>query len=281
MAVVSFWGNNIKETGQTLSVVAIGTAMALEHNYKTLVISTSFRDKTMEDCFWEKNRSETVKSITGGGNSGAGLSNGFEGLIKIIQSNRTSSNIIKDYAKAVFRDNRLDVLLSPTTENPDEFYAMTKYYKNIIQLADKEYDLVLVDIDKRMSAEDKSEILKISNAIMITLKQSSENIEMAKDLRARNRKSKSNMLFLVGKYDSDSKYNTKNITRYIKEPKEVSAIPYSKTFDEASEEGKVADYFIKYRSFSDTTDRNVKFIEEAKRTCDNIIFKLQELQMRM
>ena len=54
MAIISFWGNDEKETGQTLSVVAIGTEMAIDHNKKILIISTGYKDKTMEDCFWEK-----------------------------------------------------------------------------------------------------------------------------------------------------------------------------------------------------------------------------------
>jgi hypothetical protein len=54
MAVVSFWGNNTKETGQTLSVVALGTEMAIDHNNKILIVSTGFNETTMEDCFWEK-----------------------------------------------------------------------------------------------------------------------------------------------------------------------------------------------------------------------------------
>lgn len=280
MAVVSFWGNNRRETGQTLSVVTVGTAMAIEHNYKVLIISTGFRETTIEDCFWEKSKSATVNEIVGQKGK-IGLNNGIEGLLKIIQSNRTSSNIIRDYTKVVFKD-RLDILLAPTTDDPHEYNSITKYYKDVIKLADKEYDLILVDIDKRMDAMDKASILQESNAIIITLKQSVESIETARLLREKNPDSnKNNIMFLAGKYDFDSKYNTKNLTRYLKETKEISAIPYNKIFDEASMEGKVADYFLKYRSFSDETDRNVKFIQEAKRTCDNIIYKLQELQMRM
>lgn len=279
MAVVSFWGNSRRETGQTLSVVAIGTAMAIEHNYKILVISTGFRDRTMEDCFWDGSNKAVVNSIVG--EKQPGINNGVEGLIKIIQSNRTSSNIIKDYAKVVFKD-RLDILLSPATEDPREYNSMTQYYKNIIKLADKEYDLVLIDIDKRMNSNDKTDILQESNAIMITLRQSVESIETAKVLRETNPAARNNnIIFLAGKYDYDSKYNTKNITRYLKEPREISAIPYNKLYDEAAMEGKVADFVLKYRGMSDITDRNVKFIEEAKRTCENIIYKLQELQMRM
>lgn len=67
----------------------------------------------------------------------------------------------------------------------------------------------------------------------------------------------------------------------MKETREISAIPYNKLFDEASMEGQVADFFLKYRGMADPTDRNVKFIKEANRTCENIIYKLQELQMRM
>ena len=159
---------------------------------------------------------------------------------------------------------------------------MTQYYKDLIVLADKEYDLVLIDIDKRMNVNDKKEILRNSNAIMFTLKQSSDSIETAKILRESNPETKSNnIFFLVGKYDFDSKYNTKNITRYLRETREISAVPYNKLFDEAAMEGKVADYFLKYRGMRDQTDKNVKFIAETSRTCENIIYKLQELQMRM
>ena len=279
MAVVSFWGNSRRETGQTLSVVAIGTAMAIEHNYKILIISTGFRDDTMQDCFWENNKNSSMYSVTG--QKQPGINSGFEGLVKIIQSNRTSSNIIRDYAKVVFKD-RLDVLLSPTTDDPRVYNSMTQYYKDLIVLADKEYDLVLIDIDKRMNVNDKKEILRNSNAIMFTLKQSSDSIETAKILRESNPETKSNnIFFLVGKYDFDSKYNTKNITRYLRETREISAVPYNKLFDEAAMEGKVADYFLKYRGMRDQTDKNVKFIAETNRTCENIIYKLQELQMRM
>ncbi len=56
MAVVSFWGNNTKETGQTLSVVALGTEMAIDHNNKILIVSTGFNETTMEDCFLGKRK---------------------------------------------------------------------------------------------------------------------------------------------------------------------------------------------------------------------------------
>ena len=129
MAVVSFWGNNTKETGQTLSVVALGTEMAIDHNNKILIVSTGFNETTMEDCFWEKKRNNGI--IPENGVKTGGIANGFEGLIKVIQSNRTSSNIIRDYAKVVFK-SRLDVLPAPTTRNPKMYNTITSYYKDVL-----------------------------------------------------------------------------------------------------------------------------------------------------
>lgn len=40
MPVVAFWSKNNKETAQTLSMVAIATHMAVEHNFKVLMVDT-------------------------------------------------------------------------------------------------------------------------------------------------------------------------------------------------------------------------------------------------
>ena len=51
MSIITFISEDVKETGQSLSVAAIATAMAIEHNYKILVFSTDFLDNTLESCF--------------------------------------------------------------------------------------------------------------------------------------------------------------------------------------------------------------------------------------
>ena len=57
MAIITFKSNEIKETGQTLSLVATATQMAIEHAHKILIVSTNFRDVTLENCFWELDKS--------------------------------------------------------------------------------------------------------------------------------------------------------------------------------------------------------------------------------
>ena len=77
------------------------------------------------------------------------------------------------------------------------------------------------------------------------------------------------------------KYNVKNITRMLKETKEISAVPYNLGFYEASMEGKIADFFLNNRTLNDSSSSNAKFLQECKRSCDNILAKLEDLKMRM
>ena len=52
MSIVTFWSNGKEETGKTLAIAAIATYMAIEHNYKILVISTGYKDKNRND--WKR-----------------------------------------------------------------------------------------------------------------------------------------------------------------------------------------------------------------------------------
>lgn len=56
MSVVTFWSNGKEQTGKTLSIAAISTYMAIEHNYRILVVSTGKDDKTLDRCFWQEKK---------------------------------------------------------------------------------------------------------------------------------------------------------------------------------------------------------------------------------
>ena len=279
MAIVSFWSNSKRETGQTLSSVAIATSMSINHNYKVLEVATGFMDKTIENCFWQPNRENALNLIPGMRQST--FNSGVEGLVKIIQSNRTSANIVSDYARVVFRD-RLDVLPAPKTDNIEDYNRTTEFYAKLAKIASRDYDLVFIDIDKRMPEKSKQDILMQSDAIVLTLKQGLDSMRDIIELRRSDENfQKNNVILLAGKYDKFSRYNVTNMSRELREKRKMLAVPYNTLFFEAASEGAVADFFIKYRGITDQTDRNFIFMQETKRACDEILFKLQELQMRV
>lgn len=279
MAIISFWSNIKRETGQTLSSVAIATSMAIDHNYKILEVATGFQDKVIENCFWEPDKVSAAGLIPGMQQST--FNSGVEGLVKIVQSNRTSSNIVADYARVVFRD-RLDILPAPVTDNIEDYNRTTEYYAQLLNVANRDYNLVFVDIDKGMSEESKKAILQQSDVIVLTLKQGLDCLKEIVELRKNTSFfENNNIILLAGKYDKFSRYNVTNMSRELKEKRKMIAVPYNTLFFEASSEGTVADFFIKYRTITDQTDRNYIFMQETKRACDEILFKLQELQIRV
>ena len=102
MSIVTFWNDDREQTGKTLTSVAVATRMAIERNYKILLISTSFQDPTMKNCFWGNEVQKNLK-LFGGKINNIAVENGIEGLLKLITSNKLTPSVITDYTKVIFR----------------------------------------------------------------------------------------------------------------------------------------------------------------------------------
>jgi len=280
MAIITFKSNEIKETGQTLSIAAIVTQLAIEHNYKTLLVSTGFKEQTLENCFWELDRLNS--SVMGNilNKATVGIESGVEGLLKVLASNKTTPEIVKNYTKVVLKD-RLEILLSPKTQQYAEYSEIVASYPEILQIANRHYDLIFIDLNYRMPEQQAENILQMSNIVVMNLTQRLKSIDDFAELCKTNEFYKrKNIMPLIGRYDSFSKYNVKNITRYLREKQAVKAVPYNTLFFEACSEGKIVDFFLKLRSIKDETDRNYVFVKDVSKIGNDIIAKLQELQIK-
>ena len=276
MSVVTFWSNGKEQTGKTMSIAAIATYMAIEHNKRILVISTANKKDALENCFWETKKSRKLIGLFTSKNNYMDTQNGIDGLVKLMKSNNISSDIITNYTKIVFKD-RLEILLgSKTIEDK------STYYPDIIKMANQFYDLVFVDLDNSINEFSRSQILKDSNLIIANVNQRLASIDEFNEACEEEEYLESNkVLVLIGRYDKYSKYNSKNITRYLGRKKEILTIPYNTLYFEATEEAGVPDMFLKFRNLTDSEDRNGFFIQEVKRASEAIIYKLQDLQMGM
>ena len=278
MSVVTFWNDGREQTGKTLSIAAISTYMAIEHNYRILIISTGYRDDTLNQCFWKEKK---VKKNFGlfGPNTNEILEEGIVGLAKVVKSNKLSPENITNYTKIIFKD-RLEVLQGFRGETSD-YDELEKTYPDIINLANSYYDLVFIDLDNEMNPSIREMILANSDLIVANISQRLTSIDRFMETRENTPilNSKKTLL-LIGKYDKFSKYSIKNITRYMGEKNKVSTIPYNTLFFEACEEAKVPDLFLKIRNV-DEEDINGFFLSEVKRTSENIMYRLQDLAMKM
>lgn len=281
MSIVTFWSNTKKQTAQTMSLAAIATSMAIEHNYKILIISTIYNDDTLELCFGGlDNNKKILKKLMQ--NTTVAVDNGIEGLSKMAYSGRMTPEIIQNYTRIVYK-NRLEILYGykeiedrPTKE---EYLKIKNKYKEIIQNASKFYDMVFVDVDKGLEDECVKQILKISDLVVINTEQKIGMINEINELIHSELRNE-NFILNIGRFDSYSKYSVKNISRYLGMKRDISVIPYNTLYFEAASEESVADLFLKIRNV-DEGDRNRAFVTETKSAVEKIVYKLQELQMKM
>ncbi len=275
MPIITFWSDGKDETGKTVSMAAIGTVLSIENNYKTLLFNANYNDTTLEDCFWEEEKETKVAFAKNA--KMVDVSEGITGLAKAIASNKASPEIITNYTKTVFK-NRLEVLTDKNILKED-YDRQKPLFKEIAKMASRYYDIVFVDINGDINEPVVSSILENSSIIIVTTSQKLRQIKDYMKLKKEDNGLKNkNMILLLGRYDKNSKYTSKNVGRYIGE-NSVYAVPYNTLFFEACNEGKVVDYFIRYRK-SNATERNSLFVKAVEETTEGIIYHLREMQMK-
>ena len=276
MAIITFYNANNEETGKTSSLIAIATYMSIEHNVKNLIVSTTNKEDRIRRAYWKEEKKPKFSFGIFGPNKNNILEQegGILGLAKMAKSNKVAPEIITNYTKVVFKD-RLEVLLG-IEQKRDDIYVT---YPDILTVANQYYDRVFVDLDENVPPEIKEKILKKSDIIVITTNQRLSSIEAVRKRKEEDPLFKSSKtILLIGRYDRYSKYNVKNITRYLGEKNQVITVPYNTLFFEAADEAGVPDLFLRFKRFLDPEDRNAFFIQEIKRASESIIYRIQAIQ---
>lgn len=282
MAIITFWNDNTGKIGQTHSAIAIASFMAVEHNYKILLMSTRYNDKVSFQAFGGESAVKTVNLITNNTKS-MDLESGLEGMAKLTASNRLAPEMVPNYTKVVYK-NRLEVVAAPRDNKDVDYDRVYNSCKDILNVAKKYYDIVFVDLNNSFDNNNTKEIIKMSDIVILNIEQKPSEIQklmnLQKDTETFNPK---RILKLINNYDRKSKYSSKNIARELGEKKEILTVPYCNLFSESVQEESAADFFLNVRvkRLEGSEDRTSFFIHELKRDVDSIIYKMQELQMRV
>lgn len=282
MAIITFWNDNTGKTGQTYSALAIAMQMGIEHNYKTLLMSTKYGDRLIMQAFGTTGRNKTIKMLTSGKQS-MDLESGLEGMAKLASASRLTPEMVPNYTKVILK-NRLEAVAAPSKKTDVDYNKVYSSCKDILNVSKKYYDIVLVDLNNGLHTETTKEILKMSDIIIMNIEQKMAEVEKIQALREDTETfDPKRILTLINNYDRKSKYSTKNISREIGEKKEILSIPYCNIYSEAIQEGTVPEFFLgtRVKRLDGFEDRTSFFIREVDRAVKAIIYKLQELQMRI
>ena len=276
MAVITFYTNGEDQVGNTTSAMALATYLGITKNKRTLLISTSLNDETVRKAFWPEERKR--RSGLFGPNTQMTVENGIEGLDRIVRSNKISPDIITDYTKVALKD-RLEILLGYKGDK-ETYKEIQKRYVQIIILASKYYDNVIIDLDKKLEENIKIEILSTSDIIIGMTNQKVDNInKLAKEISEGELLKDINTLVVFGRYDDKSKYNAKNVTRsMLKQRNIINTIPYNTLLLESTQEGAIIDMFLGFLRLKGR-DENTFFMDELKRLSEDIEYKVARLQL--
>lgn len=276
MPIITFWSDNEKTIGQTVSTSLTATYMSMEHNYKILLISADYNNSTMEECFGSlETNNDLVKNLIS--SKKINLDTGINGLLKIADSNRITPEIIHDYTKIIFK-NRLEIIYSPSNYVIDNENKFFENMKNIILNASRYYDYVFVDLKKGLRIVQQLDILEMSDVIVANINQNFKDIQnfiQNKDMKRFSNKVHWN----ICKYDKNSKYNSKNIVRKLLRKQEITEINYNTLVMEAAQEGNLVELLFRFRTLKGTEQENYVFIENIKKLIELIQLKFQSSRM--
>lgn len=278
MPIITFWSNNEKSIGQTVSTSIVATVTAIEHNYKVLLISADLNDKVLETCFGSQ---ETNKEIVKGlvKTNQMGLDSGIQGLLKLVDTNRITPELIHDYTRIIFK-NRLEVLYSPmVAEGQREEKEVLSKMKNVIINAARYYDYVFVDLKKGIKHNEQLEILDLSDVIVANIDQSIdaiENVLKREEIQKMQRK----MVLNICRNDKKSKYNSKNLARKMLKKRGICEIDYNTLVYDAAQEGGIPELMLRFRTLKDE-DENSEFALKVKLLIEQILIKYREMRSGM
>ena len=274
MAIISFWSEGDREAGKTASLAAIATQISIDNTYKTLIFNAEYNDSSLEECFWPPKKPKKEAFMLG---NRADLATGTTGVAKAILSNKTSPEIIKYYTKTIYKD-RLE-LLTEDNITQEDYQNQRRTYKEIAKIANRYYNLVLVDISGSPEESITRSILEESDIVVVNLPQNIKKINEYLELKRTNKVfNTEKTIVLIGRCDKNSKYNAKNLSRQTN-MRDLYPVPYNTQFLEAINEGKITEFFTKFRGRIHP-DENTYFLEEVKKNSERILEKLKELQMR-
>ena len=278
MSIVTFWSNNEKTIGQTVAASVAATIMAMEHNYKILLISADINNNSIEACFGaQQSNKKILKNIISAPQMN--LETGMSGLMKIAKSNRVTPELIKDYTKIIYK-NRLEVLYSSSNSDLSVNEQM-ECYKTIILNASKYYDYVFVDLRKGIKYQFLEEILNVSDVIVLNTEQGINtlmNFFKMKEMQKYIKEYK--IIWNICRYDSKSKYNKKNLNRTFWKRQPIYSISYNTLLFEAVTDGTLPELLLRLRTVK-SDDESMEILKEGKELVKGILIRKQELQMRM
>lgn len=265
MAIVTFWGPNVNQNGSTTITASVASTIALDlsKGYSSILITTNYRDNTLESSFKdiEKLTSRSTIDFT---------DVGLDALDRLIKSGKLSIENLKDYTTPILKGS-LDLMFGTQKKEKELYEKLMQIMPNILDCAEAAYDITFVDVQNGQPDEYVQKILEKSDLIVVNVSQS---LALLKDFfnnvvntdLLREKK----YVLVIGRYDRHSKYNVNNLKKYFKTKDKIFTVPYNTQFFDMQNDHRTLEFFIKYMKEA-PSERNGMFVNDIKELSDYIL----------
>lgn len=252
MAKVVFWSPEEGMSGCTHVAIAVSSLMGITHKTSCLLIDANSNAKKIASSY-------TLYDDLINANSFNDTNLGMNAIMRLIKSNKLSPDVIQNYSKPVLK-GRLDILYSAIAntivETRENLTSMSLIAKNAAEL----YDIVLVDLPKTTTDDGALRVLSQADVVVCVVPQEIEKLNnVLKKINDVDELKDKKKIFVLGNYESGSKYNIFNVKLKYKLPEPIYVLPHNYLFADACNDGNVLDFL--YRNINaPAKDYNGEFI---------------------
>lgn len=250
---IAFWSPWPGRAGTTSNMLVSAVMVCAVLKKKIFLLHSHYSDTSME------------KAVLGRGTGQALFEDiGLDSLLRNIKLSELSKNLMEDSVISLL-NNRFNILPG-TDKGCEELFEteMEKVIPVILNTAVKYYDLVFMDLVSGGGKISKI-MLEEADFVMVNLTQDTNDID---EYFVQYHMPIDKTLFLIGRYNRNSRYNVNNLERsYPCIRHRTAVIPYNVGFMDAFTEGKLIRFTMKNLVSSRSKD-NQYFIHKIKQAVD-------------
>jgi cellulose biosynthesis protein BcsQ len=256
---IAFWSNIHGQTGTTSNLLAIAVMCTLQYQFKNIVTQTHFNLNNLEAPLVSLSSSIAKEYL---------IDFGIDALARSIKSAPLNGEII-DNSCISLMNKKLNLLPGTIKNNRDIYESdMSKTVTSILNIAARYYDIVYIDTNSGRN-DLTMKILQNVDLIIVNL---SQNKSIMDDYATNYHFNQEKVFYLIGNYDSNSKYNIRNMQKvyhWLKD-KNTAVIPYNTEYMDSQSDGQVIPFLIKNITCG-KEDSNRYFIHEVNTAVTKIM----------
>jgi len=260
---IAFWSNANEKSGVTANLAAISVASVIRFPYNILAFENHLCNNNLGCAYLGTSKVEMLREVGTNYYEGGGI----EGLLRGVYRGEYNFDRMRLYMKEIINKHLYYIPQSKVIPRELFDYEFNNSIQPLLSFLEEYTDISFIDTASRYNLSSKT-ILEEADLIVVNLSQSPVIIE---DFLLNYSSLIPKAVFLIGKYNNHSIFNSKKLSQIYEIPIErITAIPYNEMFCNAFLNGSIVE-FIYSNYTSERNNPNYSYIQALKKATYMII----------